>query len=65
MSILITLRDDSDPENRKLFRKLLKDSEAVRNKDRMAVDPILGLTADSIIRALQNVNLVVHTLVPE
>lgn len=65
MSILRTLRDDSNPENRKLFRKLLKDSEAVRNKDRMAVDPILDLTADSFIRAVQNINLVVDTLVTE
>ena len=40
-----------------MFRKLLKDSEAV--------DPILDLTAHSFIRAVQNVNLVVHTLVPE
>ena len=48
-----------------LFRKLLKDSETVRNKDRMAVDPILDLMADSVIRAVLNVGTVVHTLVPE
>ena len=65
LAILRTLRDNSDPETRKLFRKLLKDSEAVRNKDRMAVDPILDLTAESFIHALQNVELIVHTLVPE
>ena len=48
-----------------MFRKLLKDSETVRNKDRMAVDPILDLMADSVIRAVLNVGAVVHTLVPE
>ena len=47
LAILTTLRDDSDPETRKLFGKLLKDSETVRNTDRIAVDPILDLTADS------------------
>lgn len=31
----------------------------------MAVDPILDLTADSFIRTVRNVELVVHTLVPE
>ncbi|RMX41843.1 hypothetical protein pdam_00023773 [Pocillopora damicornis] len=48
-----------------LFRKLLKDSETVRNKDRMAVDPILDLMADSVIRAVLNVGTVVHTLFTE
>ena len=65
LAILRTLRDDSDPETTKLFGKLLKDSEAVRNKDRIAVDPILDLTADSFIHAVQNVELVVHALIPE
>ena len=41
LPFLRTLRDDSDPETKKLFRKLLKVSETVRNKDRMAVDPYL------------------------
>ena len=59
------MRDDSNPETKMLFRKLLKDSETVRNKDRMAVDPILDLMADSVIRAVLNVGAVVHTLVPE
>ena len=65
LAFLRTLRDDSDPETKKLFRKLLKDGETVRNKDRMAVDPILDLTADGVISAVQNVGSVVHTLVPE
>ena len=59
------MRDDSNLETKMLFRKLLKDSETVRNKDRMAVDPILDLMADSVIRAVLNVGAVVHTLVPE
>ncbi len=65
LAMLRTLRDDSDPETRKSFRKLLKDGEAVRNKDRMAVDPILDLTAENFVHAVQNVELVVHALVPE
>jgi hypothetical protein len=65
LAILRTLRDDSDPETRKLFRKLLKDGDAVRNKDRMAVDPILDLTAENFIRAVENVEFAIHALVPE
>ena len=65
LAILRTLRDGSDPETRKLFGKLLKDSGAVRNKDRIAVDPILDLTADSFSHAVPNVELVVHALIPE
>ena len=61
----LSLIFDSDPEKKKLFRKLLKDSETVRNKDRMAVDPILDLTADVVISAVQNVGSVVHTPVAE
>ena len=37
----------------------------MKNKDRIAVDPILDLTADSFIHAVQNVELVVHALIPE
>ncbi|CAB3998543.1 Hypothetical predicted protein [Paramuricea clavata] len=65
LAILRTLRDDSDPETRKLFRKLLKDGDAVRNKDRMAVDAILDLMAENFIRAVENVEFAVHALVPE
>jgi len=63
--ILRTLRDDNDPSTRKVFRTLLKDSDAVRNKDRMAVDPVLDLTAEAFINELKDVKLDVHSLVPE
>ena len=65
LAFLRTLQDESNPETETLCRKLLTDSETVRNKYRMAVDPILDLTADSVISAVINVGAVVHTLVPE
>ena len=37
----------------------------MRNKDRMAVDPVLDLTAEAFIKELKDMNLVVHSLVPE
>ena len=39
--------------------------ECVRNKDRMAVEPIVRLTRPEVIEVLSKVSLVVHTLVPE
>ena len=57
LAILRTLRDDNHPNTRKVFRTLLKDSDAVRNKDRMAVDPVLDLTAEAFINELKDINL--------
>jgi len=39
--------------------------KCVRNKDRMAVEPIVRLTRPEIIEVLSKVSFVVHTLVPE
>ena len=39
--------------------------ECVRNKDRMAVEPIVRLKRPEVIEVLSKVSLVVHTLVPE
>ncbi|KAL9958419.1 hypothetical protein ACROYT_G035429 [Oculina patagonica] len=53
-----------DSDIRKPLRKMLS-LECVRNKDRMAVEPIVRLTRPEVIEALSKVSLVVHTLVPE
>ena len=57
-------RDSTDSDVRKLLRKMLI-LECIRNKDRMAVEPIVRLTRPEVIEALNKVSLVVHTLVPE
>ena len=62
--LIRTLRDSTDSDVRKLLRKTLT-LECVRNKDRMAVEPIVRLTRPEVIEVLSKVSLVVHTLVPE
>lgn len=59
-----TLRDHGDAHLKAELCKLLS-LECVRNKDRMAVDPILRLTAAQINELLNNVEYVIHTVVPE
>ena len=60
---LHTLRDFAEPEIRGKLRKHLS-LEAVRNKDRMAVEPILKLSEPSVVAMIQDV-VAVQTLVPE
>jgi len=62
--LIRTLRDSTDSDVRKLLRKMFT-LECVRNKDRMAVEPIVRLTGPEVIEVLSKVSLVVHTLVPE
>ena len=62
--LIRTLRDSTDSDVRKLLRKMLT-LECVRNKDRMAVEPIVRLTRPEVIEALSKVSLVAHTLVLE
>ena len=62
--LIRTLRDSKDVFVRKHLRKL-STLESVRNKDRMAIDPIIRLTRPGVIEVLQKVELVVHTIVPE
>ena len=57
------LRDSTDSDVCKLLRKMLI-LECVRNKDRMAVEPIVRLTRPEVREVLSKVSLVVHTLVP-
>ena len=64
LSVIQTLRDDSNPAVRKKLRKLLK-AEDVQNKDRMAVDPIIRLSSPEVLDTLKDVSNVVHQLVPE
>ena len=37
----------------------------MRNKDRMAVEPIVRLTGPTVLNVLEEVTFVVYTLVPE
>ena len=64
LAILYNLRREAEPELRMKLKKLLTE-ESVRNKDRMAVDPILLLTTPELLDVLQSVNRVVYTIVPE
>ena len=64
LSIMQTLRDDSNPAVRKKLRKLLK-AEDMQSKDRMAVEPIIRLSNPEVPDILKEVNKVVHQLIPE
>ena len=52
------------PTIRRKLRKLLT-LDCVRNKDRMAVEPIVRLTRSAVLDVLKEVTFVVHTVVPE
>ncbi|XP_014674326.1 PREDICTED: uncharacterized protein LOC106814524 [Priapulus caudatus] len=62
--LLRTLRDHAEPEVRSVLRKNLT-LECVRNKDRMAVEPIVKLTRPVILQTLASIDKVVHTILPE
>lgn len=47
------------------MRNVLKNGDAVRNKDCMAVDPILDLTSSPLCTILERIGPITHTLVPE
>ena len=57
--LIHTLRHSTDPDVRKLQHKMLI-LECVRNKDRMAVEPIVRLTRPELVEILNKVSLVVH-----
>lgn len=59
LSIIHNIREHFPP----LKRILTKD--AVMNKDRMDIDCILHLTKDSVIKELETVDRVIHSLVPD
>ena len=64
LALIRTLRDCGSLDIRKKLRKLLS-LDCVRNKDRMAVEPIVRLTRSAVLDVLKEVNFVVHTVVPE
>ena len=64
LAVIQTLKDDNNPDVRKPLRRLLR-AEDVQNKDRMAVNPILRLSNESVIDTLREVDFVVHQMVPE
>ena len=62
--LIRTLRDSGSLGIRKKLRKLLT-LDCVRNKDRMAVEPIVRLTRPTVLDVLKEVRFVVHIVVPE
>ena len=59
LNMLYALRNKNNQ-----LKKLLT-LECVRNKDRMAVDPIIRITRQPVLDALQAVVSMVHTVIPE
>ena len=59
-----TLREFARPASNMKLKKLLA-LECVRNKDRMSVEPILGLASPEVINHVHFAAIVVHTIVPE
>ena len=62
--LLRSLRNNAEVFIKKKLRKLLS-LKCVRNKDRMAVEPIIRLTRPEVLKVLEDVKFVVHTIVPE
>ena len=62
--LLRNLRDNAHTEIRKKLGKLLS-LECARNKDRMAVEPVVRLTRPEVLEVLKQVQFVAHTRVPE
>ena len=62
--LLRTLRDSADQPIKEQLKKLL-DMESVRNKDRMAVEPILKISQPKVIEILDHIPYVCSTIVPE
>ena len=61
LAIIRTLREASYAATQKEVKKIIKCQNAVINKDRVAVDPILELASPALVE----VGIVSHTLVPE
>ena len=57
--LIRTLRHSTDPDVHKPLQKMLN-LECVRNKDRMAVEPIVRLTRPELVEILNKVSLVAH-----
>ena len=57
--LIRTLRHSTDRDVRKPLQKMLI-LDFVRNKDRMAVEPIVRLTRPELVEILNKVSLVAH-----
>ncbi len=64
LAILMTLTETSDDITQKEMRKHVS-QDAVCNKNRMAVEPILQSSSPSFTTFLETLGAVVHNLVPE
>ena len=64
LALIRTLRDSGSLDIRRKLRKCLT-LDWVRNKDRIAVEPIVHLTRSIVLDVLEEVTFVVHTVVPE
>lgn len=66
LATLRNLRNDSNPAVRDTLHRLLT-AEAVRNKDRMAVEPLLELTSENLLDVLNSMKdvFVTMNIVPE
>ena len=62
--LIRTLRDSGSLDIRGKLKKCLT-LDCVRNKDRMAIEPIVCLTKPTVLDVLEEVTFVVHTVVPE
>ena len=63
-NLVHTLRDSGSLDIHRKLRKCLT-LACVRNKDRMAVEPIVRLTRPTVLDVLEEVAFVVHTVAPE
>ena len=63
--MLRTLCDCNDLTIQNRFRKLQLTLECVRNKDRMAVEPIVRLTLTEVLQELEQIKFVIHAIAPE
>ena len=64
LAVIQTLTDDKSPNAFKPLLQLSRE-EDVKNKDWIAVNPILPLSIESVVNTLWEVDCAVHQMVPE
>ena len=65
LAFLHTLRNRSTKSEREEMRKLLPKNDHVRNKDRQDPVAVLCLSKQKVIKHLESIGYVVHTIIPE
>ena len=65
LSILYTLRNNSDDDAMATMRYLVKNNASVKNKDRQDPMSVLELTRAELTNFLSNARLIMHTIFPE